>query len=65
MLDCMQSNGMLDEFHSKSLGLSTANRYLKRIVKQIAHRYPRMNLIEIGKYIFSILDRPLVYEQIN
>ncbi|TEY65541.1 hypothetical protein BOTCAL_0139g00080 [Botryotinia calthae] len=48
MLEHMRADNMLDDFYSESLGLPATNRYLGRIVKQLAHRYPRMNFIEIG-----------------
>jgi len=44
----MRPNNMLDEFYAQSLGLPASNRWLGRMVKQLAHRYPRMNFIEIG-----------------
>ncbi|KAI8962427.1 hypothetical protein F5Y11DRAFT_365984 [Daldinia sp. FL1419] len=48
MLEHMRPDGMLDEYYSHSLGLPASNRYLGRMLKQLGHRYPRMNLIEIG-----------------
>ncbi|KAK4098329.1 hypothetical protein N658DRAFT_509667 [Parathielavia hyrcaniae] len=48
MLEHMRVDDMLDAFHAHSLGLSASNRWLGRMVKQLAHRYPRMNFIEIG-----------------
>ncbi|KAL9036794.1 MAG: hypothetical protein Q9180_004091, partial [Flavoplaca navasiana] len=48
MLEHMRPNGMLDEFYGDSLGLPASNRWLGRMVKQLAHRYPRMNFLEIG-----------------
>jgi len=54
MLEHMRPNGMLDDFYTESLGLPASNRYLARMIKQLAHRYPRMNFIEIGEYIFRL-----------
>ncbi|KAI1637132.1 hypothetical protein F4809DRAFT_640890 [Biscogniauxia mediterranea] len=48
MLEHMRPDGMLDAFYSDSLGLPATNRYLGRMVKQLSHRFPRMNFIEIG-----------------
>ena len=60
MLEHMRPDNMLDDFYSESLGLPATNRYLGRIVKQLAHRYPRMNFIEIGK---SILELPAIQHE--
>ena len=49
MLEHMRPNGMLDEFYGDSLGLPASNRWLGRMVKQLAHRHPRMNFLEIGE----------------
>lgn len=48
MLEHMRPDNMLDEFYAQSLGLPISNRSLGRMVKQLTHRYPRMNFIEIG-----------------
>ncbi|KAI5919279.1 hypothetical protein F4810DRAFT_714627 [Camillea tinctor] len=48
MLEHMRPDGMLDDFYSDSLGLPATNRYLGRMVKQLSHRFPRLNFIEIG-----------------
>jgi len=48
MLEHMLPNKMLDDFYVDGLGFYAYNRHLARMVKQLAHRYPKMNLIEIG-----------------
>ncbi|KAK3290153.1 uncharacterized protein B0H64DRAFT_453112 [Chaetomium fimeti] len=48
ILEHMRPDNMLDDFYSQSLGLPATNRSLGRMVKQLTHRYPRMNFIEIG-----------------
>ncbi|KAL9095162.1 MAG: hypothetical protein Q9165_002418 [Trypethelium subeluteriae] len=48
MLEQMRSDGILDDFYQNGLGFSTYNTYLARTVKQITHRFPRLNLLEIG-----------------
>ena len=55
MLEHMRPNGMLDEFYGDSLGLPATNRWLGRLVKQLAHRHPRMNFLEIGESHHIIL----------
>ncbi|KAH6628919.1 hypothetical protein F5144DRAFT_655621 [Chaetomium tenue] len=48
ILEHMRPDNMLDDFYSQSLGLPASNRSLGKMVKQLTHRYPRMNFIEIG-----------------
>nr|ALQ32967.1 putative polyketide synthase [Fusarium sp. NRRL 25184] len=48
MLEHMVKDDMLNRFYKYGLGFERANGYLGRISKQIAHRYPRMNILEIG-----------------
>nr|A0A2Z5XAL7.1 RecName: Full=Hybrid PKS-NRPS synthetase phm1; Short=PKS-NRPS phm1; AltName: Full=Phomasetin biosynthesis cluster protein 1 [Pyrenochaetopsis sp.]BBC43184.1 PKS-NRPS hybrid [Pyrenochaetopsis sp.] len=40
-------DGLFD-FYDQGLGLDRANRHLARMVGQLAHRYPHMNIFEIG-----------------
>ncbi|SCO56459.1 fusarin C cluster-polyketide synthase/NRPS [Fusarium fujikuroi] len=48
MLEHMVKDDMLNRIYKFGLGFERANVYLGRISKQIAHRYPRMNILEIG-----------------
>ncbi|KAF9779409.1 fus1 actin binding activity protein [Fusarium sp. DS 682] len=48
MLEHMVKDDMLNRIYKYGLGFERANVYLGRISKQIAHRYPRMNILEIG-----------------
>ncbi|EEU43643.1 uncharacterized protein NECHADRAFT_70660 [Fusarium vanettenii 77-13-4] len=48
MLEHMVRNDVLNRFYKFGLGFQRANGYLSRISKQIAHRYPRMKILEIG-----------------
>nr|RBR00834.1 hypothetical protein FVER53263_11086 [Fusarium verticillioides] len=48
MLEHMVKDDMLNRIYKFGLGFERANVYLGRISKQIAHRYPRMNVLEIG-----------------
>jgi hybrid polyketide synthase/nonribosomal peptide synthetase ACE1 len=41
-------DGMLSEFYSDGMGMQENTAYLARLVKQIAHRYPHMNILEVG-----------------
>lgn len=48
ILEHMMKDGMLDRFYEEGLGLHTANRWIARMVSQVAHRYPCMRMLEIG-----------------
>nr|ALQ32774.1 putative polyketide synthase [Fusarium babinda] len=48
MLEHMVKDDMLNRIYKFGLGFERANVYLGRIAKQVAHRYPRMNILEIG-----------------
>ncbi|KAM5383494.1 hypothetical protein ACJZ2D_001943 [Fusarium nematophilum] len=48
MLEHMVKDDMLNRIYKFGLGFERANVYLGRISKQVAHRYPRMNILEIG-----------------
>ena len=48
ILEHMAQDGLLSDFYEQGLGLTASNRWISRIVRQIAHRYPHMNILEIG-----------------
>ena len=48
MLEHMTANDMLDRYYQFGLGMRDARNILNKSVSQIAHRYPRMNILEIG-----------------
>ncbi|KAL6232485.1 hypothetical protein BDW75DRAFT_242951 [Aspergillus navahoensis] len=48
MLEHMVVNNTLDRFYKYGLGFQRANGALSRVARQIAHRYPRMKILEIG-----------------
>lgn len=39
---------LVERFHSDALGLRIGNRHLARTVKQLTHRYPHLDVLEIG-----------------
>jgi acyl transferase domain-containing protein len=41
-------NMLAEQFYSDALGLRTGNRRLARTVKQLTHRYPHLDILEIG-----------------
>ncbi|EFR01671.1 lovastatin nonaketide synthase [Nannizzia gypsea CBS 118893] len=48
ILEHMTKDGMLDSVYEDGFGLNIVNEYIARMVSQITHRYPRMNILEIG-----------------
>ncbi|KAI0413959.1 lovastatin nonaketide synthase [Xylaria grammica] len=48
ILEHMTKDGILDNFYEEGFGLDRANEYIAEMVAQVAHRYPRMNILEIG-----------------
>ncbi|TVY50432.1 Polyketide synthase-nonribosomal peptide synthetase [Lachnellula cervina] len=64
ILEHMTKDGLLDDYYKHGLGFNPSNELISRMVAQIAHRYPRMNILEIGagtggstKKILPRLDR--------
>jgi hypothetical protein len=49
ILEHMRANGLLDEYYVAALGYVQFSKWLARTISQIAHRYPNMNIMEIGK----------------
>lgn len=45
ILEHMTKDGVLDDFY----GIETANNWIARMAEQLAHRYPRMRMLEIGE----------------
>lgn len=41
-------NTLVEQFYSDALGLRIGNRRLARTVKQLTHRYPHLNILQIG-----------------
>ncbi|KAI9830142.1 MAG: hypothetical protein M1819_005819 [Sarea resinae] len=48
MLEHMIENDMLNRVYKYGLGFERANAILSAITKQVAHRYPDMDILEIG-----------------
>lgn len=51
ILEHMVKDSMWDKIYEEGFGLDQMNDYIAHMVGQIAHRYPRMNLLEIGRLI--------------
>ncbi|CAG8958684.1 hypothetical protein HYFRA_00011526 [Hymenoscyphus fraxineus] len=52
ILEHMTKDGMLDDVYESGFGLEPVNRSIAQMTAQIAHRYPRMNILEIELFIF-------------
>ncbi|KGO39265.1 Acyl transferase/acyl hydrolase/lysophospholipase [Penicillium expansum] len=48
ILEHMVKDGMLDDVYEEGFGLNLVNEYIADMAAQISHRYPRMNILEIG-----------------
>lgn len=48
MLEVLTKDDMLSRLYNNALGLSRGHSYIARMAKQIAHRYPRLKVFEIG-----------------
>lgn len=48
ILEYMAQDGLLSNFYEEGMGLLRSNRWIGRMVGQIAHRYPHMHMFEIG-----------------
>ncbi|CAG7565352.1 unnamed protein product, partial [Fusarium equiseti] len=48
ILEHMTKDGMLQDVYEQGFGLNLVNQYIAHMTAQIAHRYPRMNILEIG-----------------
>lgn len=47
-IELTMKDDLLNDFYSVALGMAHHTKYLARTVKQITHRYPHMNILEIG-----------------
>ncbi|PGH23621.1 hypothetical protein AJ80_02402 [Polytolypa hystricis UAMH7299] len=48
ILQHMLKDGMLNRYYAEALGLEPYTAFFAEVAAQIAHRYPRMNILEIG-----------------
>jgi hybrid polyketide synthase / nonribosomal peptide synthetase ACE1 len=49
ILEVMTRDGLLDDFFSHSIGMAPYLQEVARMVKELTHRFPHMNIVEIGK----------------
>lgn len=42
-------HGMLEQFYKLGFGVSHHNNDIGRLARQMTHRYPHMNILEIGE----------------
>ncbi|TWU75743.1 putative nrps-t1pks biosynthetic cluster [Metarhizium rileyi] len=48
ILEYMLKDNMLDDFYANGMDFPIINDYAAQMIRQIAHRYPQMNILEIG-----------------
>ncbi|KAK2738642.1 putative PKS/NRPS-like protein biosynthetic cluster [Myotisia sp. PD_48] len=48
MLEVLTKEKILDIYYEQSLGYSLANVSIARMAKQVSHRYPHLNILEVG-----------------
>ena len=48
LLEILMHDNMLAEFYSKTLGIETYLDAVAQAARQISHRYPHVNVLEIG-----------------
>ncbi|KAI3317853.1 putative polyketide synthase [Xylariaceae sp. AK1471] len=48
ILEHMLADNLLNRYYVEAMGLVDATNFLSRTISQIVHRYPRMNILEIG-----------------
>lgn len=51
ILEAMMKDNMLNDFYATSLGMREYLQDLARMVGQLSHRYPHMNVLEIGELL--------------
>lgn len=49
MLEHMRKDGLLDRYYEQALAFPQYSRYIGRAVAQLSHRFPRMNILEVGE----------------
>ncbi|CAA9957838.1 Acyl transferase domain [Pyrenophora teres f. maculata] len=48
ILEHMRVDGLLDRYYEEALAFPPYNTYIGRAVAQLSHRFPKMNILEIG-----------------
>ncbi|KGO64902.1 Acyl transferase/acyl hydrolase/lysophospholipase [Penicillium italicum] len=57
LLEILMHDNMLAEFYSKTLGIDEYLDAVAQVARQIGHRYPHVNVLEIGAGAGAISDR--------
>lgn len=60
LLETMLQGNLINEYYSHSVGMSSYLAELGRYVGQLSHRFPRMNIIELGKFPIHIVTYTLL-----
>jgi hybrid polyketide synthase/nonribosomal peptide synthetase ACE1 len=54
LLEILMRDNMLAEFYAKTLGIDTYLEAIAQTARQISHRYPHLNVLEIGKSTYVL-----------
>lgn len=60
LLEILMDDNMLAEFYAKSFGIDTYLNAVAQAARQISHRYPHVNVLEIGKFTRVLLGLILI-----
>ncbi|PKS11761.1 hypothetical protein jhhlp_001750 [Lomentospora prolificans] len=63
ILEAMMKDNMLNDFYATSLGMEAYLQDMARMVGQLSHRYPHMNVLEIGAGTGGATD--MVFQQLK
>jgi hybrid polyketide synthase/nonribosomal peptide synthetase ACE1 len=53
LLEHMMKDDLLNRYYEGALGFPTYTRYLARMVTQLSHKNPHMNILEIGEFVLG------------
>ena len=55
--DLLDNDGLLTEFYSGEISYGQSYHYYKQIIEQVNHRYPNMDVLEVGAYFTTPFNR--------
>ena len=57
ILEHLLVENALTRYYTEALGVQTSNLHLGRMVEQLCHRFPHLQILEIGKYLITLCLR--------
>lgn len=52
ILEAMMNDNMLTDFYAYALGMEKYVHDMVRMISQISHRFPHLNVLEIGEIVY-------------